>query len=257
MSVQIDTPENVPLDADIAGFGTRCMAAVVDYLVIIMLMIAFGTLFARSIPRDFGGDSAVLIVFIILQFFLVTFYHLIFEFVWNGQTPGKRMFKMRVIQSNGLPVTVSGILIRNLVRPFDFLPVFYSVGLVALFFSKHTQRLGDLAAKTIVVREAQSVRLEQVRDDWLVQYMHISRISPVPAYVQIETLSQQDRRDVVDYLRRRGQLQQRAYVANLLANRLAQKMQIPDAHFGSQSAWITAETFLEHVARAFELAELP
>jgi hypothetical protein len=153
-------------------------------------------------------------------------------------------------------VTVGGILIRNFVRPFDFLPVFYSVGLVALFVTKNTQRLGDLAARTIVVRETQTVQLEQVREDWQVQYTHISRISPVPAYVQIENLTAQDRRDVVEYLRRRGELQQRAYVANLLANRMAVKMQLPDARFDG-SAWMTAETFLENIARAFELAELP
>ncbi len=256
MSLQIDTPENVPLDADIAGFGTRCMAAAVDYLIIVLLMIIFGILFASSLPRNMDDTNTVLAVFIILQFFIVTFYHLIFEFLWNGQTPGKRMFKVRVIQANGLPVTVSGILIRNLVRPFDFLPVFYSVGLIALFATQHTQRLGDLAAKTIVVREQQSVKLEQVREDWRVHYLHISRIVPLPPYIQIENLDAQDRRDLVDYLRRRSELQQRAYIANLMANKMVKKMGIADARFNS-SAWISSETFLEQVARAFELAELP
>jgi hypothetical protein len=130
------------------------------------------------------------------------------------------------------------------------------VGLVSLFFTKNTQRLGDLAAKTIVVRESQSLKLEQVRENWGVQYLHISRIAPLPAYIQIETLGAQDRREVVNYLRRRGELQQRAYVASLLANRMAERMQIPEANF-QNSAWVTSETFLEHIARAFELSELP
>ena len=256
MSLQIDTPENVPLDADIAGFSTRCMAAVVDHLIMVFLLLMFGILFARSIPRDMDNSTTVIAVFIILQFFLTTFYHLLFEFLWNGQTPGKRTFKIRVIQANGLPVTVSGILIRNLVRPFDFLPVFYSVGLVALFATKNTQRLGDLAAKTIVVRESQSVKLEQVRDDWGVFYIHISRLAPTPPYINIELLTPADRREIVDYLRRRAEFQQRAYIANLMANKMAKKMQIPDAHFNS-SAWISSETFLEQITRAYELAELP
>src|SRR5690242_21876920 len=119
MSLQIDTPENVPLDADIVGFGTRCMAALIDYLVLLVLMIGFGILFARSLPRNFGSNNTVVLVLIILQFFLVTFYHLVFELLWNGQTPGKRMFKLRVMQANGLPITTGSVLIRNFVRPFD------------------------------------------------------------------------------------------------------------------------------------------
>jgi uncharacterized RDD family membrane protein YckC len=256
MSLQIDTPENVPLDADIAGFGTRCMAALIDYLILLIIMIGFGILFMRSISRTFENDNTMLIMLIILQFFLVTFYHLLFELLWNGQTPGKRMFKLRVIQANGLPVTVGGVLIRNFVRPFDFLPIFYTLGLVSLFFTRHTQRLGDLAAKTIVVRETQTMKLEQVRENWGVHYLHISRIAPIPAYIQIDTLNAQDRREVVNYLRRRNELQQRAYVASMLANRMATKMQIPEANF-QNSMFITSETFLEHIARAFELAELP
>jgi uncharacterized RDD family membrane protein YckC len=256
MSLQIDTPENVPLDADIAGFGTRCMAALVDNLVLLIPMIGFGILLGRSLPRNFGTGTTFLVILIILQFFLVIVYHLLFELLWNGQTPGKRMFRLRIIQANGLPITTGSVLIRNFVRPFDFLPIFYTVGLVALFFTKNTQRLGDMAAKTIVVRESQSLKLEQVRENWGVQYLHISRIAPLPAYIQIETLEDQDRREVVNYLRRRNELQQRAYVASLLANRLAAKMRIPEADF-RQSAWVTSETFLEHIARAFELAELP
>jgi hypothetical protein len=69
-------------------------------------------------------------------------------------------------------------------------------------------------------------------------------------------LNAQDRREVVNYLRRRNELQQRAYVAGMLANRMAAKMQIPEANF-QNSMFITSETFLEHIARAFELAELP
>ncbi|NWF67505.1 MAG: RDD family protein [Chloroflexi bacterium] len=255
MSLQIDTPENVPLEADIAGFGTRCMAAIIDGLLTLALLFIIALVISGALPRGFRSTQSILLLFVGLQFVVTTLYHLFFEWVGSGQTPGKRAFGLRVTQANGLPVTPSAVLIRNLVRPLDFFPVFYSVGLIALFVTKNTQRLGDLAAKTVVVREKRALRLEQVRDDWRVEYQYISRIAPVPAYIQIDALAAQDRREVVDYLKRRAELQQRAYIAGMLAKRLAGKMGMNTHYF--HDSWVDAETFLEYVARAFELRDLP
>jgi hypothetical protein len=80
-------------------------------------------------------------------------YGFAFEAFWNGQTPGKRVFRLRVIKEGGYTIGVHEALVRNFLRAADALPVFYGVGLVAMLSTARLQRLGDLAAGTMVVRE--------------------------------------------------------------------------------------------------------
>lgn len=261
--LKIDTPENILLDAEIAGFGSRCIAAIIDYVFIFLIMIAVFILFMGSlISRPFSpaadNTSGTVALYIIVQFTIITFYHLFFELIWNGQTPGKRRTGLRVVQANGLPVTASGVIIRNLVRLFDFLPLMYGVGLAVMFMTRTTQRLGDLAARTVVIRERKQLALDAVREDLHVQYVHFSRTEPIPHYIHIDRLSQDDRRTVVDYLQRRATLNNRAQVAPMLARQMHRRM---DASGGSSTSSETrltanehqAELFLEQIARAFEL----
>lgn len=252
--LQIDTPENVLIDADIAGFGTRCVASIIDYLIIggivLVIVIIYTTTLAARISNQTLG-TGLLILFI---FMLTTFYHLFFEFLWNGQTPGKRRLNLRVVQMDGLPLTTNAALVRNLVRLFDFFPVLYGVGLIAMFASKNTQRLGDMAAGTIVIRERPQLTLETVKENWFVEYEHISRYDPIPPQIDIARLTENDRRDVVSYLRRRAQLINRGQLAGMLATGIAEKM--IDSQISTDLRLpVRAETFLEYVARAFEVEE--
>ena len=253
-NLQIDTPENVLLDAEIAGFGTRCIAALIDYFIIFILLIIFDYLFSPLLRDNQRSSSLTTAIFVLLQFVLITFYHLFFEFLWNGQTPGKRLLGLRVTQINGMPLTAGGAIVRNLLRLFDFLPLFYAVGMISLFATKHTQRLGDLAARTIVVRERKNVTLENVKEDYTVQYRLISRITPLPHYIQIGPLNDNDRREIVSYLRRRQELRNSDHVAGLLAQLIAARMNM-NGDLGALQVGSNAEVFLEQVARAFELAE--
>ncbi len=246
----IDTPENVLLDAEIAGFGSRCIAAIIDYFILFIVLFVFTYLSAPAY-RDMSGTWAVA-VFSLIQFIIVTFYHLLFELFWNGQTPGKRLLGIRVIQSNGMPLTVSGAIIRNLLRLFDFLPLLYVVGMISLFATKRTQRLGDLAAQTVVIRERRQITLESVKEDFSIRYYFVPRNAPVPAYIAVEGLTENDRRDVVNYLKRRGELRGREHLAGLLAQRIAARMGVNGVELRTLES---AEAFLEQVARAFELAE--
>ncbi|MEP7288139.1 MAG: RDD family protein [Chloroflexota bacterium] len=255
-SLTIDTPENIELNAEIAGFGSRCIAAIVDYLILIVVGLIVAYLYFRALSQGFRGSSWAIATLVGIEFIIVTFYHLFFEFLWNGQTPGKRLFGLRVVQSDGLPLTTSGALIRNLLRLFDFLPLLYGIGLVALFATKQTQRLGDLAARTIVIRERQQLKLENVKEDFTVTYHHISRTDPLPSNMQIGELSEDDRRDVVNYLQRRKDLRRREYIVGMLATRIARKMGNTTiiSDFSSPNV---AERFLEQVARGFELETQP
>lgn len=253
--LSIDTPENILLDAEIAGFGSRCMAALMDYTILLVLVIIATYLYGRAVPADRRNDTAVIVLFIFLLFLLITFYHLFFELLWNGQTPGKRRAGLRVIQSNGLPLTVSGALIRNLVRLFDFMPILYGFGLIVLFATKNTQRLGDLAAKTVVIRERKQLTLTTLKENLSVQYWHIKPIDPLPHYIHIEHLTQDDRRAIVDYLRRRYDLRDRESLAKMLARQMTRKMEEHNLDVSLSSSGARSEQFLEQVARAFEVTE--
>jgi uncharacterized RDD family membrane protein YckC len=256
-NLTIDTPENVDLDAEVAGFGTRCLAAMLDYLILAIVIFVITMLFFQAMFTPFREreNTTLVALWVGLQFVIVTFYHLIFEFLWNGQTPGKRWLNIRVVQGNGLPATTTGLLIRNLVRLFDFFPVFYGVGLAVMFATKNTQRLGDLAAKTVVIRERKSLTLNAIRENYAVVYHHINRNEPIPDYVKIDSLTEQDRLDIVNYLQRRKDLSKREYIVGMLASRIARQMgdETLEQQFRSPYA---AERFLEQIARAFELAAL-
>ncbi len=252
--LSIDTPENIFIDAEIAGFGTRCMAALLDYTILIVGLIVVTFAFTRAVPTTAQHGTGWLAALVLLQFIIITFYHLVFELMWNGQTPGKRRTHIRVVMTNGLPLTTSAALIRNLVRLFDFFPICYGVGLLVLFFTRHTQRLGDLAAKTVVIREHQNLTVSSVKENLTIRYYYLKPTDPIPHYIRIDLLTREDRRTIVDYLQRRGELKGREPLAYRLAQIMARKMDYPlqqELRYGLTRD----ELLLEQIARAFEVAE--
>lgn len=169
----IETPERVPLAFALASIGNRFLAVAIDhfiqYTAIILVVLTFISI-AMGI-NVFGGESGIGEIFqemskwttailIIIVFALFTGYFVIFEWLWNGQTPGKRLLKLRVIREDGRPITLWEALARNLLRTFDAVPGFvapiYSVGLIAIFLSSRDQRVGDIFAGTVVVRERET-----------------------------------------------------------------------------------------------------
>jgi uncharacterized RDD family membrane protein YckC len=164
----ISTPEQVAFHYELAGIGTRFVAALIDYLIIVtaLLLLTCAMSFLRIGAIGAGGESGTYLVLalMVLIFFVVFWgYFMLFETLWSGQTPGKRAGRLRVIRRDGQPVGASEVLIRNLVRIVDFLPGFYGIGLVVMFIDKEARRLGDMAAGTIVVREGEQTRLQDVR----------------------------------------------------------------------------------------------
>lgn len=247
----IETPENLALDAPIAGFGTRCIAALLDYLIIFALIVLFTlTFFNRS--RVFA-DPVTAAFYVLALFLLTTFYHLVFEIAWNGQSPGKRWMRLRVVQANGSPLTVTGALLRNFLRLFDFLPVFYGIGLVALFVSSKGQRLGDLAAGTIVIIEQKSISLDSLKASTVVKYRYFTRYTPLPEYIHTDGLTEQNRQLIINFLNRRDTLTDTTRIAIPLARQMAEKIGLTDLDVSRDPR--AAEVFLEQLARAFELNE--
>ena len=159
--VTVITPENVPLTFELAGLATRFGAYLIDLtlqLVIIGVLLTIAGIVAAALPTAVGGMSGSLIgAIVLIAFFLIWFgYFLFFEALWNGQTPGKRALKIRVVRDGGYPATFFNLATRNLIRLADSLPLIYGVGGLAAFFQGQYKRLGDLAGGTIVIKERAS-----------------------------------------------------------------------------------------------------
>src|SRR5690606_14075457 len=109
-------------------------------------------------PLSWVG-GLLIALYALLNFLIFWGYYVLFEYLWNGQTPGKRLVKIRVARTDGNPAGFVEVVIRNLVRVVDFLPTGYGLGLLVMFFSPQARRLGDFAAGTLVVKERSDVDL--------------------------------------------------------------------------------------------------
>jgi uncharacterized RDD family membrane protein YckC len=155
--LNIDTPELVSIELPLAGIGSRFIAAIVDSLVLGSALILLIFLAAYIIPALGAlGEKAAswgVGILLLIVFLLFWGYFALSEAFGNGRTLGKRVAKIRVIHQSGRGINFVEALARNLVRVIDYLPGFYGVGVVAMFMSKRSQRLGDMVAGTLVVRE--------------------------------------------------------------------------------------------------------
>lgn len=165
----IETPERVPLAFALASIGNRFLAATIDHFIqffSVAVAIWFFMYLAQTGSADDEGllskvaneaPKWVLAIMLIVVFLLFTGYFIFFEWLWNGQTPGKRLLKLRVIREDGRPITLWEAIARNLLRLFDAIPgvviPIYSVGLIVIFLSSRDQRVGDIFAGTVVIRE--------------------------------------------------------------------------------------------------------
>ena len=156
----IETPENVELRRMLAGIGSRFGAGLLDALVVVALYVVLalalmaltGTGFAEFIEAATGARGWLLAVMIMILFLIHWGYFAFFELVTNGQSPGKKLVRIRVVKEGGEPIAFQDVAIRNLLRVVDGLGL-YGVGIVCMFLTRRYQRLGDLAAGTVVISE--------------------------------------------------------------------------------------------------------
>jgi len=155
--VEILTPEMVRVSLPLAGVGRRGLAFLVDfsirYGIPLLVLLALTTLAGPFIYELWTGGTFKIVLTIAAFFSAQFLYHLLFEALWAGQTPGKRLLGIRVVEERGRQVTLVSSAVRNLLRIVDALPLFYGLGVFNLFISRRHQRLGDVAAGTLVVRE--------------------------------------------------------------------------------------------------------
>jgi len=157
--LSIETPELVAIQMPVAGIGSRFIALLIDYLIWLAGLLFLGWIFAFFLPAISAfnrlSEQWAYALFVFLIFLLNWGYFTLFEAFWNGRTPGKRVARIRVIQRSGRAIGLFESMARNFIRYIDMFPwlVPYAVGTVAIFVTRDHQRLGDLAAGTLVVRE--------------------------------------------------------------------------------------------------------
>ena len=158
---QIETAQNVNIVQNVAGIGDRIGAYIVDGLVIGAYVILIYVVIIGFFISDIDlSDSALLILFMAIGL-PILLYHLLFEMFWNGQSPGKKIMKIRVVKLDGSKPAFSNYLLRWLLRVIDFGLASGAVALVTILINGRGQRLGDLAAATTVISEKTPIQFSQ------------------------------------------------------------------------------------------------
>lgn len=263
----IDTPENVTFGYEIAGIGSRLLGGLLDsvilgvslFLLNVIVIVLLDWADADTVAASVLGQEAdmtwvgglILAIYALVNFILIWGYYVIFELTWNGQTPGKRWAKLRVVRVNGNPAGFLDVIIRNLVRVVDFLPTVYGIGLTVMFFNHQARRLGDYAAGTLVIKERTTLALDNLDD-------HSRLLAPTPAPLEVQAAWQQRfpalrRLSPTDYeliqetLTRHNQGQVTPTTLHRLARAIASKLGalLPEAN------WQASRAFLGEVAEAY------
>jgi uncharacterized RDD family membrane protein YckC len=228
----IATPEGVELRLRLAGVGSRFAAGMIDAAIKGAIVLVIALVFGIGV-----GGVASLVVTGAGLLFVMDFYDVLFEVRSAGRTPGKRALGLRVVMADGGPVGLRASTVRNLLRLVEGLPLSYVPAIVSILVTRSNQRLGDLAAGTVVVHEA---RAGKPAPDW-------SR-PVIPAYTEawdVSAVTPQELAAVRDFLRRRHDFTPAARTA--LAERLAHALQ---GRVAGVRTDMPAERFLEDLAAA-------
>lgn len=218
--IEIDTPEQIALELPLAGAGSRAVALICDTVAQFVAMMLILGLIGATLKGIWAGVAAVLTAFVIY-----TGYFTVFEILWNGRTPGKRMVGLRTIKEDGRNLTVLESILRNVIRWVDLLPGIYLVGLVVMLIDRRNRRLGDMVAGSLVVHESRPVAIET---SWAAPVESGSSLSPL-ARTRLARLSHQDLELVETFLQRRLDLTTavRLKLEDQICEKLGERLGIP------------------------------
>lgn len=153
----VEVPEGITLSLPVAGYVSRALAFLVDLIIRFVIFIGLSWFFSIF---DRLGDGLLLLSVFLIEWF----YPVLFEVFWLGQTPGKKVMGILVVNDDGTPVSWSSSIIRNLLRFADFLPAFWVFGLVSMMLNRDFKRLGDLAAGTLVIHQREVISPQSTHD---------------------------------------------------------------------------------------------
>ncbi|QQS48706.1 MAG: RDD family protein [Acidobacteriota bacterium] len=236
----VETPEHVELHFSLATLGNRFLACAIDHAIQLLALILTSFIAwrlsedvketSRQLIGETGSSSVwVLAVGTLITFVILFGYFIFFETFWNGQTPGKRWMKLRVIQDDGRPVTFFSSLARNVIRGADMMPIpFYSIGLIAVFTSARAKRLGDFVANTVVIkeRESEAPTFDEIFEHEIIDSALRRIAPPVDFRGDVSLVSPSEILAVETFLRRRYDIpeQPRMWLAWRIAAPLVEKI---------------------------------
>lgn len=211
--LNIRTPEGIVFSQELAGPVTRFLACFIDQLCIQVVLTVMGMIMGIFMIISFNFAFA----FYVIGFFVVSIgYGILFEWIWRGQTIGKRLFRLRVMDVEGMRLQFNQIVVRNLLRFVDSLPAFYFVGGVTCWLNSKCQRLGDIAANTVVIRHprVEEPDLDQVlagKFNSLRQFPHLAarlrqNVTPAEAAIALQSLLRREEFDPVARVELFGEL---------------------------------------------------
>jgi uncharacterized RDD family membrane protein YckC len=255
--VKFVTPESVELEFTLAGIGSRALALIIDYHILgLMIALVLTTWLTISYQietfwKQIFGEKFYLwttaITFLII-FAVYAGYFVFFETLWQGQTPGKRIAKIRVVRDDGRPVGLQQTTLRALLRPFDELSF---IGALLIIFNRKEKRLGDLVAGTIVIQTQTVTILEKQK--LVLSESANSASNKILETADLSSMLPDDFAVIREYLVRRHIMSKKARAT--LASELTQQVQsiinlnnIPDG--------ISPDTFLEGVYLAYQNTSL-
>jgi uncharacterized RDD family membrane protein YckC len=200
-SVDVATGEGVAFSYELAGLGSRFFAVFIDVtiqLFVLFAVLIFMAWLGSAVPPPAKAttlskiEDAILESLLVIGGFLLFFgYFIIFEWLWNGRTPGKRLLGIRVVRDGGFPLDFTAAVVRNVVRIPELVLGFYAISALSTLLSPSNRRLGDMAAGTIVVRDqryerasATALRREAESDDALVRELSAAERELVRRYVE-------------------------------------------------------------------------
>jgi uncharacterized RDD family membrane protein YckC len=260
----IETPEQVAIRFPLAGMGSRFLAILADSLLQIagyaVIVVALVAIFSAA-PQLAGavtariGDKWLVAGLIAAIFLLHWGYYTLFEAFWNGQTPGKKLCKLRVIRDSGRQITLFESMTRNFLRIIDYLPAFYAAGVITMWCNRQNKRLGDLAAGTLVIHErAAETPLwaggasRTITAQVFAETAAPAPITPLPVDLPADAVARlsADDLNVIDHFFARAidiDIPRRVQLAERLAQQMTAKMEI------EMPAGVTPERVLESMAR--------
>jgi uncharacterized RDD family membrane protein YckC len=212
-TLNIRTPEGIVFSQQLAGPVTRFLACFIDQLCIQVVLTVASVIVVLMAVINFNFAIA----FLVIGYFIVSIgYGILFEWMWRGQTIGKRVLRLRVVDVEGMRLQFHQIVVRNLLRFVDSLPAFYFIGGVTSWFNSKCQRLGDIAANTVVIRHprVEEPDLDQVlagKFNSLRQFPHLAarlrqNVTPAEANVALQSLLRREEFDPVSRVELFGEL---------------------------------------------------
>ncbi|HAX74913.1 MAG TPA: hypothetical protein DCY88_03535 [Cyanobacteria bacterium UBA11372] len=251
--VILQTPESVELEFTLAGIGNRALALLIDYVALYATIIAFWIIWAFfasqliDLLRNLLGNTDylelwLLAIALLINFFIYVGYFVFFEVIWQGQTPGKRWAKIRVIRDDGRRIGIQQATLRSLLRPVDDI---LFIGAFLIILNQREKRLGDLVAGTIVVQE----EFQVAAANFPISESAKQFAQKLPEMANLSQLLPDDFATIREYLRRRHAMSPTA--KSELSSQLTRQIRsIIDSPPLPSS--VTADVFLEAVYLAYQ-----